>query len=201
MLHPILDRLKELGYAVFDNGDYDLNIVGIRKKEGAVANKFDDVLHCIFKVNGQWRDHFWPITTEPGHHYMMSKDRQLNPAGTAILVPGQYRGVYRIDKHGKSRYEALCQRNGKVKVWRDGNLDSEHDYGDNEQEGYFGINIHAASSSPYRRDQVRDAVGVWSAGCQVFRSSIDFRSFMSCCRKQRKERNWSSFSYSLIEEF
>ena len=129
MLHPVLDRVKSLGYAVFDNGDYDLNIVGVRKKQGAVANTFDDVLHCIFKVNGQWRDYFWPITTEPGHHYMMSKDKQLNPAGTAILVPGQYRGVYKIDKHGKSRYEALCERNGKVKVWRDGDLDSEHDYG------------------------------------------------------------------------
>lgn len=198
MLHPILDRLKELGYVVFDNGDYDLNIVGLRRKEGT-ANTFDDWLHCIFKVKGQWQDRFWPITTEPGHYYMMSEDRQLNPAGTAILVPGQYRGVYKIDKHGKSRYEALCQRNGTVRVWRDGDLDDEHDYGLNEEEGYFGINIHAASSSPYKRDQVKDEVGVWSAGCQVFKSSVDFRSFMALCRKQRKERSWDTFTYSLVE--
>ena len=39
MLHPILDRLKELGYVVFDNGDYDLNIVGLRKKLG-ITGKF-----------------------------------------------------------------------------------------------------------------------------------------------------------------
>ena len=201
MLHPVLDRVKSLGYAVFDNGDYDLNIVGIRKKRGAVANTFDDVLHCIFKVKGQWRDMFWPITTEPGHHYMMSKDKQLNPAGTAILVPGQYRGVYKIARHGRSKYEALCERNGKVKVWRDGDLDSEHDYGLNEQEGYFGINIHASSSSPYRREQVREAVGVWSAGCQVFKDTLHFREFMKICRLQRKERGWDTFTYTLIEEW
>ncbi len=199
--HPILARIKSLGMTAYTGGNFNLNVVGIRKKHGT-ANSFDDALHVLFKDGrGQWRDLWWPITTEPGHHYLMSRDNQLNPAGTAILIPGQYKGAYRIDRHGKSRYEALCQRNGPVSVWRDGNLDEKVDYGHDEQSGYFGINIHAASSSPYRRDQVSDAIGVWSAGCQVFKETLHFREFMKVCRKQRSERGWDSFTYTLLDEW
>jgi hypothetical protein len=196
MFNNILSRVEQLGYKVFTNGKYNLNVIGIRKSEGQ-ANIFDDELHLIYKDESGWVDRWWTITTDPGHYYLMSEDKQLNPAGTAILVPGQYRGVYKISRHGKSRYEALCQRNGKVKVWRDGNLDDQVDYGDNEEEGYFGINIHAASSSPYKRDQVKDEVGVWSAGCQVFKSTIDFRSFMKIVRKQTSK----AYTYTLLDEW
>ena len=122
MIHPILDRMAALGLSVFTDGDWNLNIVGIRKNNGT-PDSYDDWLHVLFKVDGAWRDRFWPVTTDPGLYYLMSKDRQINPAGTAVLVPGQYRGAYKIAKHGKSGYEALCQRNGKVKVWRDNNHD------------------------------------------------------------------------------
>ena len=200
MLHPILDRMEKLGYAVFTDGDYNLNIVGIRKKGGAV-DLFNDQIHLLFKVNGEWKNLWWSATTNPGKHYLVSKSRQLNPAGTAILVPGQYRGVYRIAKHGKSKYEALCQRNGPVRVARDNDQDGQLDYDAPEESGMYGINLHASSSSPYRRNQVREAVGVWSGGCQVWKSTIGFRSFMKVCRLQRKERNFDTFTYSLIEEF
>lgn len=200
MIHPILDRVKKLGLAVFTNGDWNLNIVGIRNFNGT-PDKFDDWIHVVFKVGGQWHDRFWPMTTDPGLHYLMRADRQLNPAGTAILVPGQYRGVYKIDAHGKSRYQALCQRNGTVKVWRDNNHDGVIDYGVREQDGYFGINIHASSLSPYSRDQSREIVGPWSGGCQVFQDTKDFREFMKICRKQKTERGWSTFTYTLLDEW
>jgi len=203
MLHPILDRMKVLGHAVFTSGDYNLNIVGIRKKDGEV-DVFDDQIHCLFKIKGEWHDRWWSATTDPGRYYLMSKSRQLNPAGTAILVPGQYRGCYRIARHGKARYEALCQRGADsfVKVWRDNDQDGELDYGVGEESSAgLGINLHAASTSPYRREQVRDAVGVWSAGCQVWKSTIGFRNFMSLCRLQRKERGWDTFTYTLLDEW
>jgi len=201
MIHPILDRVRKLGYAVFTNGDWNLNIVGIRKAHGAV-DKYDDWLHVVFKQGGQWVNRFWQITTDPGLYYLTSKDRQLNPAGTAVLVPGQYRGAYKIDKHGKSRYEALCQRSGTVNVFRDNTHDSVVDYGVNEESGYFGINIHASSMSPYTRSQESETVGAWSGGCQVFKkSNPDFREFMKLCRKQVKERGWDTFTYTLLDEW
>ena len=107
-------------------------------------------------------------------------------------------GINRGDIIEKNARRRIYDRDEDDDV-SDGDLDDEHDYGLNEEEGYFGINIHAASSSPYKRDQVKDEVGVWSAGCQVFKSSVDFRSFMALCRKQRKERSWDTFTYSLVE--
>ena len=199
MLHPILARMEGLGYAVFTEGDYNLNIVGIRKR-GGVVDLWNDQIHCLFKVNGEWRDLWWEATTSPGKHYLVSKSKQLNPAGTAILVPGQYRGAYRIARHGKSRYEALCQR-GPVRVARDNDQDGAWDYDAPQESGLYGINLHASSSSPYTRDQVRDSVGVWSGGCQVWRSTAAFRSFMKLCRLQRKERGWESFTYTLLNEW
>ena len=202
MLHPILAHVKSLGHAVFTTGVFNLNIIGVRKSQGT-PNAFDDHLHVLYRdTSGQWVNKWWPITTDPGLYYMMSKDRQLNPAGTAILAPGQYRGVYKVSRHGKSRYEALCQRNGSVRVFRDGNHDDQHDHVNPQSGSSLGINIHAASSSPYKRDQVKDAVGVWSAGCQVFAETKHFRSFMQTVRAQTKHNpTWDTFTYTLVTEF
>ena len=53
-LPKILQRCKELGYVVFDGlADFDLNIIGERFTEE--PNKFDDILHVIYKINGLWQ--------------------------------------------------------------------------------------------------------------------------------------------------
>ena len=116
-----------------------------------------------------------------------------NSEGCAILVPGQYRGVYKIDKHG-GRYEAICQRNGKVKVYRDDNKDDTYDYdADSIQSGYFGINIHR--SSAYKTGNY---INKYSAGCQVFADPDDFDDFMEICHKA--SHIWGNkFTYTLIE--
>ena len=56
LLPPILERLKSLKYKVFTNGDWDMNIVGMRSKERK-AGKFDDRIFLIYKCQGQWRQH------------------------------------------------------------------------------------------------------------------------------------------------
>lgn len=59
--------------------------------------------------------------------------------GTATLVPGQY-FCHTIDLHQR-RYPALCQRAGKVSVWRykaDGSRWTDT--------GNFGINIHCGGT-------------------------------------------------------
>ena len=112
----ILDRVADLGFAVFDSDkDYDLNIIGERNPNGQV-DKFDDYINVVFKIDGYWNWYVYRCTTDAGKWYL---ENYGNPAGTAILChPQQMRGVYKIDKHNGA-YDALCQRNGTVKVWKE----------------------------------------------------------------------------------
>ena len=111
------------------------------------------------------------------------------------MVPGQYRSAYKLDTHGgKRKYRALCQRNAKVKVWRDDNRDRKPDYSGPEFLGMFGINIHRQ----WGPDD-REYTGGVSAGCQVFQSSVDFYEFMETCTIASEV--WGNcFSYTLINE-
>jgi len=143
-----------------------------------------------YKVDGEWKFYCWSNTTDPGKYWI---DNPSNSDGCAILVPDQYRGVYKIDSHG-GRYTALCQRNGKVKVYRDDNEDDIYDYDiDSAQSGYFGINIHR--SSAYKTGTYIDK---YSAGCQVFADPDDFDDFMVICNKA-KDVWGNKFTYTLIE--
>tara|TARA_R100001015_G_C4597004_1_gene152163 strand:+ start:358 stop:972 length:615 start_codon:yes stop_codon:yes gene_type:complete len=182
--------IEGMGYSFFTKGDYNVNIIGIRNPN-QVANNFDDTMLCAYKVSEQWILKEWQITTDAGKYWLQ---HPMNSKGTAILVPNQYRGVYKIDKH-LGKYYALCQRNGEVEVWRDDNKDQILDFNDaTKQWGYFGINIHR--SNPYSESQ---KVEKWSAGCQVFKKVDDFNEFMGICNKAREQ--WgNSFTYTLIKE-
>lgn len=200
MLPPLLEYVKSLGHAVFTNGLYNLNIIGIRKRDGT-PDAFDDMMAVVYKDEEGWVQRMWPITTDPGLYYLMNEDKQLNPAGTAILKAGQYRGAYKIGPHGRTKYEALVQYGGKVTVWRDNDHDAELDYGVDPATGWFGINIHASSMSPYQGDSTTSKVGPWSGGCQVFQNESDFREFMELCKAQIKEHpTWTKFTYTLVYE-
>ena len=130
-------------------------------------------------------------TTDPGKKYLR---RPINVDGAAILVPGQYRGVYHIGMH-RGKYEALCQRGATVKVYRDDNRDDILDHEASEiDEGWYGINIHRAH--PIRE---MERVNGYSAGCQVFASPTDFNEFMQTIRRSQKEFG-DSFTYTLIDE-
>ena len=189
MRPEILDYAESLGYKVFESGAYNVNIIGVRSTDHK-ANSFDDVIHCAFKDDdGDWVHKSWACTTEPGNYWL---ENPTNVNGTAILVPGQYRGVWKIDKH-QGKYAALCQRNGKVKTYRDSNKDDIIDCDvESITEGYYGINIHKAGAHSTQVDR-------WSAGCQVFANAEDFAEFMDICYKARDK--WgNSFSYTLVPE-
>ena len=181
------------GYKWFSddsNKGYDVNIVGIRNSATGktVTNLFDDTLTVSFKENGVWKYFEWKITTDPGRKAVLEYH---NPNGVGRLVPGQYRGVWKIDLH-QGKYKALCQRLGNVKVYRDKNKDMTF----NEsvvQEGMFGINIHR--SNPKTESEY---VENWSEGCQVFKRVKDFDAFMAICRRAAKIHG-NKFSYTLIE--
>ena len=200
---PIIRAMQRLGHEVFgledgdDAKDLNLNIVGVRDPMAKV-DVFSCRLHVFWKFAGVWKHFDWKITTFPGSRYLV--ERLLNVRGAAILVPGQYKGIYKLDLHG-GRYRALCQRNGSVRVYRDGNRDREFDLEERKiQTGSFGINIHApvtvrAGMTSYIASRVYAA----SAGCQVFQSLADFLEFRSLC--DRAAKLWGNrFTYTLITE-
>ena len=183
--------VKAKGYVYFEdasNKGYDINIIGIRNADTGqkVTNAFDDLLTVSYKdETGAWKYHEWPATTDPGKKGVLEYH---NSAGVARLVEGQYRGSHSIGLH-QGKYEALRQAKN-VKVYRDPNRDLTYDE-TKIAEGVFGINIHkAGADSTY--------VENWSEGCQVFKKSADFESFMKICRLAR-DKHGNSFTYTLIE--
>jgi hypothetical protein len=182
------------GYKWFSddaNKTYDVNIVGVRNASTGkkVTNTFDDTLTISFKdEKGEWQFYAWAATTDPGKKSMLEWNKMGVKGGCARLVANQYRGVWKIDKH-QGKYDALCQRNGNVKVYRDADFDLEYDE-DKITEGMYGINIHKAG-------QDSTWVENWSAGCQVFKRVKDFDVFMSIVKKASKIHG-NSFSYTLL---
>ena len=191
MINLIKENFEKKNYKFFDSDKaYNLNIFSVRTSP-SIVNQFDDYIFCVYKDKyNRWRIHQWECTTDPGAFYLKNP---MKIDGTAILVPGQYINVYAIDKH-KGEYDALCQRLGDVKVYRDSNRDGVHDFDPNTiQEGRFGINIH---NSGHRDSKV---VEKWSAGCTVFRVPEDFEQFMYLC-KIYKELYGNQFTYTLFNE-
>jgi len=186
--------VKAKGYVWFEdvsNKTYDVNIVGVRNNAPSVADKvtnvFDDTLTISFKdESGNWQYYAWNATCDPGKKGVMEFH---NNKGVARLVPGQYRGVWKIDKH-QGKYDALCQRLGNVTVWRDANKDLLFEEKVTDT-GMFGINIHKAGT---------DSTWVenWSEGCQVFKRAKDFDAFLVICKKAAKIHG-NKFSYTLLE--
>ncbi len=193
----VVRLLNQGGHEIFldDRRNFNLNIVGIRNPFPEL-DRFGCQLAVFWKYAGEFHFREWPITTYPGSHYLI--DKLLNPRGAAILAPGQYRGVYRLDLHN-GRYQALCQRGGPVRVFRDGNRDRVFDLDPESVEGgWFGINIHAPVDPAAGRNYVKDLVRASSAGCQVFQRVADFLEFRQLCR-EAMSRWGNSFTYTLVE--
>jgi hypothetical protein len=183
--------VKAKGYKWFDEGDYNLNIVGVRNSEpgDAITNKFDDYITISYKVDGKWQFEIFEATTDPGLHWA---ENLLNKDGVAILVPGQYRGSHTIGLH-QGKYKALKQQK-PVKVYRDKNKDGNYDMlEENIKEGIYGINIHRASATG-----TSSQIDKWSAGCQVIANNQNFDRLMELAHKA-KDIWGNSFTYTLIE--
>ena len=186
--------VKSKGYKWFEdesNKTYDVNIIGVRNNSPSVAKKvtnvFDDCLTITFKdEKGVKQFYCWAATCDPGKKGV---EQFHNSRGVARLVPGQYRGVWMIDKH-QGKYDALCQRGGNVTVYRDADRNATFNESVTDT-GMFGINIHKAG-------QDSTWVENWSEGCQVFKRVKDFNAFMSICRKAAKIHG-NKFSYTLLE--
>lgn len=189
-INEIQKVLGKKGYTFFDqNKPYNVNIISVRSKS-TIANSFDDTLCLVYRDETLAFQFFaFDVTTDPGMYWLKNP---TNVSGTAILVPGQYKGSHHIGLH-KGQYEALVQK-APVKVWRDANKDGILNFSGTQHQGVFGINIHR--SNPAGESQ---AVEKWSAGCTVFKKVADFNFFMSICNKS-KNLYGNSFTYTLLEE-
>ena len=190
-LPPVLVHMKSLGHEIMWEGDYHLNLFGIRNPS-TKSGSFDDTFGCAYTEKGLWKVHFWPSTCDPGTYWL---ENPMNVAGTAVLVPGQY-SSWKIGLH-RGSYEALIQTAGSVKVWRDSNKDEvlDHPPG-SEIEGYFGINLHRSSTSGEST-----VVGKWSAGCQVHARLDAFNEMMQLAHKQQDTLGVKVFTYTLMDQW
>ena len=182
---------EKKGYTYFEKGNYNMNIIGVRSNQNnKVTNKYDDCLVLIYNTETGWKRQIYNITTEPGIYYMKNI---INDKGCAILVPGQYKGCFRIGLH-KNKYKALVQCK-PVSVYRDNNKDDIFDLSPTSvTTGLYGINIHRSNET-----WTRNTIDKYSAGCQVFNNPVEFTAFMRVCEKQ-KARYGNSFTYTLLNE-
>lgn len=173
-------------YRVFTQGDYNLNLVGIRSRD-MTANTFNDLYCVFFQTHGAPHLHIFPCTTDPGLYY---RQHPAHVNGTAILTPGQHQGAWQLGQH-QGKYDALVQAK-PVSVYRDNDRDKALNTHAPTQTGYFGINHHRANAA---RESTQ--IDKWSAGCQVFANPDDYRIFMALVKKAAAL--WgNSFTYTLL---
>ena len=192
-VEELIKVMKEKGYHVFEDNDYNINLVGVRTQVDGeqVSNLFNDTMYVFYKQNNKQKIWEYPCTTIPGKYYFQKP--MMPNFGTAILVPGQYRGAYALGYHfGKP----ALQQVGNLKLFRDNDLDEQLDLNqDTLQEGnWFGINIHYS----YSNKEVHN----WSAGCQVLNYEHNhpkYVEFLNHFRLSIKQGYYNSFTYTLLE--
>ena len=131
---PLITILRNKGYVVYDDGT--INSIGVRSSN-RVPDKFDDVIHLIWKKGGTWNDVAFQITTDPGA--VVLRGKVLSAAldfsyaarkGAAQLKEGQYVDGWKFGDH-RGKYKALTQNGPGYKtitVYRDNNLDNVLDW-------------------------------------------------------------------------
>lgn len=182
----LIAAMRARGHVVFERGELNLNIVGLRAVPGQ-PNAFDDRLCLLYRTTGHgWILETFAATTDPGRYYLRAP---MNVRGTAIVCPGQYRGSHAIGTH--KGYPAL-QQVGPLKVWRDANRNEVLDMaGPTHDAVGAGLNIHHAGPASTTVDR-------WSAGCQVIARLDDWRRFWTVVQAAAKV--WGPrFSYTLLE--
>ena len=88
----LLDYVESLGHTVFESGQYNLNIIGIRSKDHK-ANSFDDRMCVVFRDEQGWVTRTWECTTEPGKYWLE------NPSIIDAEVGTEEEGYFGINIH------------------------------------------------------------------------------------------------------
>ena len=187
---PEIEAVKAAGFAVFEDGDFDLNIIGFRNINDELGyNQFNDRIVIAYKYHGKWITEEGAATTDAGRYWLTKPDYKA----CAIMCHNrQYRGAYKLGLH-KGRLSLIQIK--PVEFWRDGNKDNHLDYVGKIYKDVIGLNIHASS-------QTKNLLYVdkWSAGCQVWQSHEDHEKMIYLCNKQVSNLGYHTFSYTLLTE-
>jgi hypothetical protein len=197
--NDVKKALRSKGYPIFGNRDFDITLFGIRTNIGGATgqslqtDKFDDWLGAIWREHGSMQMVIVEATTDPGLAILKSP---VNSAGTAIMVPDHYKGLWTQGRH--SKITNAFRQSGNVTVWRDRDRDNYLDMGPSvkkETGSDMWINLHPAT---YRVGGSASQVGRWSAGCQVTKTWNDFAKLRDLRDEQLKRWGTSVTSYSLL---
>lgn len=189
----LFSYIKNKGWMTFENGDLNVNIIAVRSDIiDRSEDSFDDVLFLYYKFNDNWVEYKFEITSVPGLMELQNPSfPEAKKNGTAIIVPNQYRGAYKVGYHYNQ--EALIQYK-PIKIYRDNNRNNIIDLDPNTAiEGYWGINIHSTNEY-WTLDKIKN----WSAGCTVFRFLKEHKLFMDIMKKSSKLYG-NSFTLTLID--
>lgn len=195
MIYPSYDKIqavyKKKGFRFFENGDYNVNIFGIRTSE-IFTNKFDDIIGLAYKFENTKHTLIIPGTTKPG---LFGDGAVLNPRpeGVAIIIPGYYRSVWKfIDDYSTWLNYPFFYQIGKFKIWRDNNKDTILDHINEKDAPSNGLNLHRMSWNNISGQYVNN----WSEGCQGAEEP-EFKKLLPIIRKSVKVYG-QVFSYALF---
>lgn len=173
--------------------DNKLNIIGVRRRDGIVSNRFDDILVLYWNINGQEVIKYYNITTDPGVAFKPLST--YDPDGIAIMKEGNYKNVYELGLY--NGYEVLRQA-GAISFFREKWPSKNKKYKfDNSTliTKIIGAHIHRASG-----ENVSVNVNNWSEGCQVFADPDQFSEFIGIVKGFISEFSQNKFDYTLLNE-
>ena len=168
----IIAAYERMGYRLFTEGDYNVNLFAIRTAENQ-ADTFNDCIGVLFKIGGNWTLKKYDATTDPGSYYRL---HPMNSRGTAILAPGQHAGASKLGYH-QGKYKALVQ-NKPLPLYRDNDKDSYIETDGTARYEIAGINLHRANANYKSKLNQK-----YSAGCLVVADPHDFNELLTICEK------------------
>jgi hypothetical protein len=177
------------------NTDGFLNIVGVRNSSKR-SDKWDDYIVAFRWMNKKFEGYAFEGTTDAGAYYLLNP---MRAAGTAILVPDvQVLDHYRLQDNGHNGYRAYRQIKPFPYI-RDNNRDTLLNFELFEDKSKWitneriGSNLHRASSNI-----IVNAIGKYSAGCQVIRKPKDFEKLVWLGNEQIRITGIDTFHYGII---
>ncbi|MEB3214473.1 MAG: hypothetical protein VKL39_24205, partial [Leptolyngbyaceae bacterium] len=163
--------MAKKGYAFFEAGDYNLNIIAIREND-LFENTFSDKLLVPYKVNGQWQILELNWTTIAG---TLGRGGEKNPLtgretgtgvdGVAVIVEGQYRRALQWKSNGwRYPFVRYLHQIQPFNYYRDNNRDGKITR-DKIYSGIYQTHLHPMSPRGVLSAFVNFWGAAWSQGC------------------------------------
>lgn len=196
---------QKLGYAFFEDGDFNLNLIAVREND-VFENTFSDTLNIVYKENGLWKLEKYNWTTLAGtlgvggeQNPLTASQTGTGVSGTAVIVEGQYRGAFRfVDSNN---YNTLWLQYPYFDQIKNMNY-----YRDNDKNGIitrgriyngnYKTNLHRMTNNGVISRFVNYWNVGWSQGCNGC-PEPDFKKIVALVRKSVALYG-NIFSYTLL---